>query len=117
MADLLAGLITVINWVGNFVDLWDHLMGYVDAALEILIMFLILASFFNLLMIALERTRATFRPIKHRAVSARNYRVAIVAVWLLPAPLACLDGLQIFGKIPVSIHISTSWHPPDAGSS
>ena len=102
VADLITGLLSVINWVGNFVDLWDHLIGRV--ALEMTVSLLAFASFSNLVMIALERTHAAFRPIKHRALSARNYRVAILVVWLLPAPLACLHAAMVFGKIPVSTY-------------
>ena len=115
VADLLAGFIIGPFWV-------DYLRGTLDLrgsfyssmhvfiAGETITSFLIFASFFNLLMIALERTCATFRPIKHRALSAKNHRVTIVVVWFLPVPLTCLCAAHYLGiiSLPTYLYILTS---------
>ena len=90
--DLLAGLIIVPLALNYFVALNFHLWQpptdlSVIVVVKSIILLLSFASFLNLLLIALERTYATFRPLKHRVISARNYRIAIAVVWFLPVLL------------------------------
>ena len=90
--DLLAGLIVVPSGLYysalNF-DLWHvHMDHPMHLALDAITIPLAGASLLNLLLIALERTYATLRPIKHRTISAKDYRVAIAVDWFLPVLLA-----------------------------
>ena len=91
VADLLAGLIVVpltLYYLTLDFNLWQSYSDvYVSPVVEAITLLPTFASLFNLLLIALERTYATFRPTKHRVISARNYRVAIAAVWCLPVLL------------------------------
>ena len=45
--------------------------------------FLPLASLLNLTAICLERTLATFRPLKHRLVKKKIFGVVVAAVWII----------------------------------
>ena len=106
VADLLAGLIIgpyLLNYILHNFDLSDYSMDlYVRMALGTMAILLTVGSFSNLVMIALERAHAAFTPIQHRALSVRNYRVAIVVVWLHPALLDCLLVAKELEKIPDS---------------
>ena len=88
VADLLAVLILLpsgLHFFSSDFDLWQPNSDfYVIVVVDAIVVFLIFVSLFNLLMIALERTYATYRPIKHRVLSARSYRVAMAVVWFLP---------------------------------
>ena len=88
VADLLAALILLpagLYYFPSYFDLWQPNSDfYLFVVVDAIVIFLIFASLFNLLMIALERTYATYRPIKHRVLSARSYRVAMAVVWFLP---------------------------------
>ena len=112
VADLLAGLIVVplsVFYIGghNFV-LWHiHTDFSMIVGVNMKTELLTFASLFNLLMIALERTYATFRPTKHRVISARNYRVAIVVVWFLPVLLPICPCVAEYLKI---ISLSTHFY-------
>ena len=103
VADLLAGLIVLpvgLYYLALYFDLWQSYIDlYLFLVVDTIMLLLIFASLYNLLVIALERTYATFRPMKHRALSARNYRVAMAVVWLLSVPLACLSVAERLGII------------------
>ena len=93
VADLPAGLIVLalcLYYLALYFDLWQTNSDfYVILVVVAIALFLFFASLFNLLMIALERTYATYRPIKHRLLSARSYRVAMAVVWFLPVLPIC----------------------------
>ena len=73
-------------WVlGNLCDFWAINYNF-SIALSVLIIafnfFFPLASLLNLAAISLDRTHATFRPLKHRLVEKKIFGLVIEAVWI-----------------------------------
>ena len=59
-------------------------VDYVETILSHLVLiFLLLASVTNIVVISLERLHATFRPIRHRVIKKWVYGVTIAGVWVL----------------------------------
>ena len=50
---------------------------------HLVLIFLLLASVTNIVVISLERLHATFRPIRHRVIKKWVYGVTIAGVWVL----------------------------------
>ena len=67
--------------------------------------FLLLASMTNLAAISLERTHATFRPLKHRLVKKKVFGVAVAAVWITPALPTAIFVLASFLEMTSKFHL------------
>ena len=87
VADMfVGGFVINLCWsLGNFCDFWAINYNF-SIALSVLIIafnfFFPLASLLNLAAISLDRTHATFRPLKHRLVKKKIFGSVIVAVWI-----------------------------------
>ena len=85
VADMSVGASVIIEfWVlGLSCDIWttntlsSHFLGIFTVQV-----FIPLASMINLAAISLERTHATFWPIKHRLVKKKVFGVAVAVVWI-----------------------------------
>ena len=70
-------------WAGGRMMVWYTLYIFFDA-------FFTLASSLTAAFIAGERLYATYRPLKHRTLSTRTYRIIIVMVWTLALLVAAI---------------------------
>ena len=81
IVDLLVGTISapmLIERVGIFCFAWPG-----HPTFSLLLRSFPVASIINLVIVALERAFATFRPLKHRCLRRRVFYVAIFSIWLL----------------------------------
>ena len=85
VADMSVGGSVIIEcwFLGFRCDIWttNTLSSHLLVILTVQV-FLPLASMINLAAISLERTHATFCPIKHRRVKKKVFGVAVAAVWI-----------------------------------
>ena len=103
IVDLLVGAVTgplLIESLGRSIcHLWEN-----DKANRILFTAVALydidkVSLLNLAFISLERTHATFCPLKHRFVKKWVYGVVIVVTWLVPViMISMVSGLSILNR-------------------
>ena len=90
VADMLVGLLSESLFPLVFMQYpCDLLRGVsLDRQIETLLLIFIpvlpLVSLTNIAVISLERTHATFRPIKHRVIKKWVYGIIIATVWVLP---------------------------------
>ena len=103
VADMFVGGF-VINWcrfLGNLCDFWAINYNF-SIALSVLIIvfhfFFPLASLLNLTAISLDRTHATFRPLKHRLVKKKIFGLVIVAVWITAGVFTTSIGLTFLDE-------------------
>ena len=98
VADMFVGgsVIRLCWFLGNFCDFWAINYNF-SIALSVLIFtfnfFFPLASLLNLTAISLDRTHATFRPLKHRLVKKKIFGLVIVAVWITAGLFTTSIGL------------------------
>ena len=104
VADMFVGgfVINLCRSLGNLCDFWAINYNF-SIALSVLMIafnfFFPLASLLNLTAISLDRTHATFRPLKHRLVKKKIFGLVIVAVWItagLFTTSICLTFLDEF---------------------
>ena len=97
VADIfVGGFVISLCWtLGNHCDFWT--INYFSIAFSVLSIafqcFFPLASFLNLTAISLERTHATFRPLKHRLVKNKIFGAVIAAVWITAGLFTTSIGL------------------------
>ena len=97
VADIfVGGFVISLCWtLGNHCDFWT--INYFSIAFSVLSIafqcFFPLASFLNFTAISLERTHATFRPLKHRLVKNKIFGAVIAAVWVTAGLFTTSIGL------------------------
>ena len=101
IVDLLIGAVTGplrIESLGRFVcHLWENDKPNTIMSTAVALYHIDKVSLLNLAFISLERTHATFCPLKHRFVKKWVYGVVIVVTWLVPVfMISVVSGLSIF---------------------
>ena len=101
IVDLLVGAVTgplQIESLGRFMcHLWENDKAYTILSTAIALYYIDKVSLLNLAFISLERTHATFCPLKHRFVKKWVYGVVIVVTWLVPVfMISVVFGLTFF---------------------
>ena len=94
VADLLVGLLTVplyiaVNTALRKFGLAIRFFIYIDMCTG-------LTSMFTLAVISLERMYAIGWPLRHRTLSLRAYKFAIVTPWIIAAIVVSIKALQVF---------------------
>ena len=103
VADMFVGgfVINLCRFLGNLCDFWAINYNF-SIALSVLIItfnfFFPLASLLNLTAISLDRTHATFRPLKHRLVKKKIFGLVIVAVWITAGLFTTSIGLTFLDE-------------------
>ena len=98
IADLLVGLFAIPIFM-IYVIPGNTLVS--SLALDCVDMFTGFCSIFTLALISLERLNAIARPLQHRALSSRDYAVAIVTPWILS--LIPLSSRVLLGSFVITI--------------
>ena len=103
IVDLLVGAVTgplQIESLGRFMcHLWENDKAYTILSTAIALYYIDKVSLLNLAFISLERTHATFCPLKHRFVKKWVYGVVIVVTWLVPViMISMVSGLSILNR-------------------
>ena len=101
IVDLLIGAVTGplrIESLGRFVcHLWENDKPNTIMSTAVALYHIDKVSLLNLAFISLERTHATFCPLKHRFVKKWVYGVVIVVTWLVPVVMiSMMLGRSIF---------------------
>ena len=100
-ADLMTGALSLPSYiyfyVGNQFRLWDAKVEITwhifFATVEVI---LSQASLISAASISFERLYAVYRPLKHRTLSIRVYRIAIFIVWTVAALISVLVNLSYY---------------------
>ena len=95
VADMFVGgsVIRLCWFLGNFCDFWAINYNFSIALSVLIITFNFFLPLLNLTAISLERTHATFRPLKHRLVKKKIFGLVIVAVWITAGLFTTSIGL------------------------
>lgn len=111
VVDLLVGAVSGPQWIkytgGVYCKLWEYdtpdneWLFIIESAIG---RRFYQASLLNLAFISLERTHATFRPLKHRFIKKWVYGVIIIVIWLIPAVMI----VSVYGLL-FHIKLNCKW--------